>query len=71
MNTSELKNVFVNFSKRVMFLRECLDYFYRKQKADNEINKFKLDNLSLWFLRNVLFLEFKVQRINRTSLKII
>lgn len=71
MKTSELKNVSVNFSKRVMLLREYLDYFYRKQKVDNKVNKSKLDNLPLWLLRNVLFLEFKVQRINRTSLKII
>lgn len=44
MNTSELKNVSFDFSKRVTFLREYLDYFYRKQKVDNEVNKSKLDN---------------------------
>lgn len=46
MNTSKLKNVSFDFSKRVTFVREYLDYFYRKQKVDNEVNKFKLDNTS-------------------------
>lgn len=32
MNTSELKNVSFDFSKRVTFLREYLDYFSENKK---------------------------------------
>lgn len=38
-----------------MLLRECPDYFYRKQKVDNQVNKSKLDNtFSMAFVKCAL-----------------